>query len=92
MPYVYRAFDRAGALLYIGRAKNWGSRWAGHSAVLLADVVVHADDPALEDREVALGGVRMCIASDVLAALVIHGLVARKFLVESLVGERGAGS
>lgn len=31
MPYVYRAFDHSGALLYVGRAKNWGSRWAAHS-------------------------------------------------------------
>ena len=32
MPYVYCAFDASDRLLYIGRAKNWGSRWAGHSA------------------------------------------------------------
>ena len=32
MPYVYRAFDHSGRLLYVGRAKNWASRWAAHSA------------------------------------------------------------
>lgn len=31
MTAVYRAYDSDGSLLYVGIAKNWGSRWAQHA-------------------------------------------------------------
>lgn len=39
--------------------------------VRAADVVIRADDAALEDREVTLNGVRVCAATDVFASAVI---------------------
>lgn len=42
----------------------------------LADVVERANDPALEEREVAFGGVGVRFATDVFANGVVHGLMA----------------
>lgn len=33
MFYLYRCFDASGDLLYIGRSKNWSSRWLSHRSI-----------------------------------------------------------
>ena len=46
--------------------------------MLRADVVIRAHDTALKHREVAFNGVRMHVATDILAVAVINGLMAVK--------------
>lgn len=58
---VYKAFDAAGALLYVGIAKNWGYRWSQHSersyffaAVTRLEIEWCETRPAALAREAAL--------------------------------------
>jgi hypothetical protein len=48
--------------------------------MFLADVLIDAIDPALEDREVSLGGVSVSITSDVFILRVNDGMMAGEFL------------
>src|SRR5262245_27775659 len=53
--------------------------------MLRRDMVERADDPALEDREIALDGVGMRVTADVFTARVVHGFVAGEHRSEDSV-------
>lgn len=62
---VYRAFDKDGALLYVGIARNWARRWAQHSErSAFFSVSVRVEIEWLDSRDLALAREAEAIRSE----------------------------